>query len=90
MTNNDMDNINARIAEYEYTIKKLQELGQIGTWKYDFQLNSIHWSREILQIFEVSEKKQFCIDDFIGAVHQGDSGFRQSDEYSDYHYPRLR
>jgi len=69
---NTSQNIDSRIAEYEYTIEKLQEMGQVGIWRYDFQKQEILWSREILQIFGIAEDARFTYKNFLNSVHEDD------------------
>ncbi|PLY03430.1 MAG: hypothetical protein C0623_01485 [Desulfuromonas sp.] len=74
MSHQALQDMRGKISEYEYTIEKLQEMGQVGIWRYDFQENKIVWSGEILQIFE-SLAGEFNYGSFLNAVHLDDQEY---------------
>ncbi|TLX76881.1 PAS domain S-box protein [Labilibacter sediminis] len=68
-------NIEAEIKKKQYYLEKAQEIGQIGTWEYDFQNTRMYWTKENFRLFDLPENSRLSYERFLDTVHPDDRNF---------------
>jgi len=68
-------NIEEQIKSKQYYLEKSQEIGQIGTWEYDFQNTRLYWTKENYRLFDLPEDSELSYERFLGIVHPDDREF---------------
>ena len=65
--------IKAALRHSETLYREAQEIGHIGHWEFDLQINRLIWSEEIFRIFEIdSADFSESYDTFLALIHPDD------------------
>lgn len=68
-------NLIKEIKLNEERLNEAQHLTKLGYWEWDILNNTIHWSDEVYNIFNVSKDNVITFDKFLSFVHNDDKDF---------------
>ena len=68
----DQKSIEEQLRANEVQLKEAQRLAKVGSWDFDLETGSSHWSDEMLRILGVRSNPPTGLSDFLSYVHPRD------------------
>lgn len=71
--NNHLKQLSRELIQSETSLKRAQEIANLGNWELDISTNQLFWSDQVYNIFEVKpDTFEASFEQFIEAVHPDD------------------
>ncbi|MCP4442098.1 MAG: PAS domain S-box protein [Aureispira sp.] len=78
---NDRKVAEQKNKHYQYLLEKSQEIGQIGTWEYDFRNKEMTWTKEVYEMAEMEFGIPVKFGYFLKMTHPKDRAFSEKTWY---------